>query len=301
MIELWQLRQRQSLPLAAKIEMSKKRIREWYEHWEGDVSVSFSGGLDSTVLLHLCRTIYPRIRAVFANTGLEYPENVRFVKTVPDVEIVRPDKSFQEVIEQYGYPLISKRVSRYVYECRHTKSTTLEKLRFDGIKPDGKFSPMSVLSKKWRKLIDAPFEISDRCCYYLKKKPLLKFKNPLLGTRADEGQQREKSYLLHGCNIFDAKKPVSTPLAFWTHNDIVQYLKEFSIPYSKLYDMGYRRSGCMFCMFGVHLEKEPNRFQRMKITHPKLWNFCINKLNLKEPLDFIGIPYKITEVQRLLV
>ena len=47
----------------------------------------------------------------------------------------------------------------------------------------------------------------------------------------------------------------------------------------------------MFCMFGVHLEKQPNRFQRMALTHPKQYAFCIHKLGCGAVLDFLGIPY----------
>lgn len=89
------LAQRQSLPLEAKIEMSKKRIREWYEHYDGDVYVAFSGGKDSTVLLHLVRSMYPDVEAVFSDTGLEYPEIREFVKTIDNVTWVKPKKNFK--------------------------------------------------------------------------------------------------------------------------------------------------------------------------------------------------------------
>lgn len=44
-------------------------------------------------------------------------------------------------------------------------------------------------------------------------------------------------------------------------------------------------------MFGCHLEKSPNRFERMKKTHPKQYDYCINKLKLGEVLDYIGVKY----------
>ncbi len=71
---LGDLRQMQSLPLQVKIRMTKERIRKWYEYWDGNVYVSFSGGKDSTVLLHIVRSLYPDVKAVFSDTGLEYPE-----------------------------------------------------------------------------------------------------------------------------------------------------------------------------------------------------------------------------------
>ena len=99
-------------------------------------------------------------------------------------------------------------------------------------------------------------------------------------------------YLRHGCNAFTFKNPVSNPLGFWRERDIWEYIKKENLTYSKICNMGEKRTGCMFCMFGVHLEKEPNRFQRMKVTHPKQWEYCIYKLNLKEPLDYINVPYE---------
>lgn len=143
------LRQLQSLPLRLKIMLTQQRIRDWYEHWDGQVYVSFSGGKDSTVLKHIVDSMYSDVPAVFVNTGLEYPEIQRFVREVkagkydcfnPDVEILRPEMRF--------------------------------------------------------------------------------------------------------------------------------------------------------CMFGAHLEKEPNRFQRMKVTHPKQYAYCMDKLGLREVLEYIGVPYE---------
>ena len=106
---LEELRQRQALPLAAKEMMTEVRIHEWQYNGNFGVEtgvVSFSGGKDSTVLLHIARKLYPNIPAVFSNTGLEYPEIQQFVKKFDNVTIVRPKMRFDEVISKYGYPLI---------------------------------------------------------------------------------------------------------------------------------------------------------------------------------------------------
>lgn len=79
-MKLYELRQKQSLPLESKIEMSLRRIKEWYSENQGAVYVAFSGGKDSTVLLHLVRSLYPEVPAVFVDTGLEYPEIREFVQ-----------------------------------------------------------------------------------------------------------------------------------------------------------------------------------------------------------------------------
>jgi len=111
------LRQLQSLPLDSKITMSEQRIMEWYEHFNGNVCISFSGGKDSTVLTHLVHGIYPDVPLVFANTGLEYPEIQKFARDM-GAEFVRPKMSFSEVISTYGYPIISKEVAEAIYFAR---------------------------------------------------------------------------------------------------------------------------------------------------------------------------------------
>ena len=119
------LKELQALPLERKIQISQARIIEWYQRWNGNVVVSFSGGKDSTVLLHLVRTIYPDVRAVFSNTGLEYGEIQRFVQSFPNVDIVTPKMRFDQVISSYGYPLIGKEVAEAIYYARRLRSQSV--------------------------------------------------------------------------------------------------------------------------------------------------------------------------------
>lgn len=101
--------------------MTVERIRGWYEHYNGNVAVSFSGGKDSVVLLDIARNHWMcgyDIKAVFVDTGLEYPEIRKFVKTFDNVEIIRPKMNFVEVIKKYGYPIISKEISMILYYAR---------------------------------------------------------------------------------------------------------------------------------------------------------------------------------------
>lgn len=311
MLEKWQLHQRQTLPLEVKMELSQKKIREWYDHWNGEVYVAFSGGKDSTVLLHLTRSILPDVHAVFSDTGLEYPEIKEFVKSIPNVHIVRPKKSFKQVIDEYGYPVVSKKIAYFVSQLQNPTEKNIESrhLRLTGYTSTGNYCPTLKLPKKWHKLIDAPFKVSDRCCDYTKKNPLKEYakksgKKAIVGVMAEESSRREHQYLQHGCNIYRDSDPISSPMAFWTEQDVLRYLRDYNVPYASVYGdivedengklstTGEKRTGCMFCMFGAHLEKGENRFQRMKRTHPQLWDYCINKLGLREVLDFIEVKYE---------
>ena len=130
----------------------------------------------------------------------------------------------------------------------------------------------------------------------MKKQPMKDYhkktgRHPFIGQMASDSRQRKINYYKHGCNAFSGTIQ-SNPLGFWLEEDVWTYLKDK--PYSKIYDMGHKRTGCTFCMFGVHMEKEPNRFQLMKETHPKLYDYCINKLGCGKVLDYIGVKYENT-------
>lgn len=339
------LKQMQSLPLDAKIIMTKQRIRQWYEYWDGMVYVGFSGGIDSTVLKHIVDSMYNDVPSLFVNTGLEYPEIQRFVKDIKDgrfgtyfntdIVIVRPDMRFDEVLSKHGYPIISKSASHAIKIAKRNPNGNVMKNLFDP-NNKGRFG-----FYKWKFLIDSPFHISDECCNVMKKAPAKKYakqtgRYPILGTMADESSLRYSSWLKTGCNAFDGKSPSSQPMSFWTKQDVLHYIKKYDLPYCPVYgyivpkpneawpeeqltvfDMlgdyeevdltttGCDRTGCIFCMFGCHLEKQPNRFQKLKETHPRQYEYCINGgemvdgkwqpskegLGLGKVLDYIGVKY----------
>ena len=338
------LQQMQSLPLEAKIIMTERRIRDWIDYWNGDVYVSFSGGKDSTVLKHIVDQMGYDIPAVFVNTGLEYPEIQQFVREVKagkydcfnsNVEILRPEMRFDEVIREYGYPVGSKRIALNIEYGRKAKERG-DMQKFDeyvhGLrygKKDGKEYRFMPVPEQLMPLVDSKFKISNKCCDVMKKNPLHKYqlitgRKTIMATMACESKQREAGWIKTGCNGFEMKDPKSKPMSFWTEQDILHYIKKFNVPYCPVYGeiqvkaktdaidgqinlidylgdygpedtletTGCSRTGCMFCMFGCHLEKEPNRFQRMKETHPKQYAYCMDKLGLKEVLEYIGVPYE---------
>mgnify|MGYP001717804972 FL=1 len=306
-MNLNELRILQNYPLEMKIERTKQRIREWVDYYgENGTYISFSGGKDSTVLLDIVRSIYPNIEAVFINTGLEYPEIYKFVKTFKSVTILKPEMNFKQVINTYGYPVISKENSQYIYEIRHSTKKMRQRRLYGDSK--GRFK----LPNKYHYLIDAPFEISNKCCEVMKKRPVKKFeketgKVPIIGTMAEESSLRQQSYLQHGCNAFESKRPVSTPLGFWKQQDVLEYIYKNDLKIASVYGeviedknlldectystTGCERTGCIYCLYGIQCDTTPNRIQRLKKTHTKQYNYCINKLKLGEVLDYIGVKY----------
>lgn len=304
MRDIRELKYMQSLPLELKIEMTAERIDGWYEHFDGNVAVSFSGGKDSTVLLDIARNHFrghKDIEAVYVDTGLEYPEIRQFVKTFENVTILRPKMRFYDVIKEYGYPIISKEIAMIIYYARAggtTGSYCMNKL--DGkLLYQGKPSPYNCT--KWKPLLNTDFKISDKCCNIMKKQPAHDYaiktgKKMMLATLAVESRLREQKWLQHGCNGFDMKYPKSTPMAFWTEQDVLEYIYKNNLPIAEPYGdvvltecqltfdgekckyatTGCDRTGCIYCAFGAHLSKGKMRFQRLKETHPKLYDYCLN-------------------------
>ena len=403
--EMWELQQMQALRLKMKIKLTQSRIRQWVnEFGEDGVYISFSGGKDSTVLLDIARKMYPEIKAVYVDTGLEYPEIKHFVKGFDNVEIIRPEMVFKDVIIKYGYPMISKEVSECVQGARKYLTSILDEntiaRQTDSIviptfmtSSRGKgntqkeiipsvdeesFKKMSrgdtttsiedyeelanILNERmltrqgganqrlaimlgwltkdkehpiqanipskdrsqfslerYKYFLEAPFEISNKCCNVMKKKPAHTYsrksgKKPITAQMAAESRLRTQKWLQSGCNAFDAKNPISNPMSFWTEQDVLLYIKQNNLELCSVYgdivedltgteevegqltisdlegfeDMGLfdakrlplkttgcTRTGCMLCGFGCHLEKSPNRFERMAETHSKLLDYVM--------------------------
>lgn len=286
-----ELNERLSWNLDQKIDHSLGAIEQFYNEMNGKIYVSFSGGKDSTVLLHLVRRIYPDAIAVFVNTGKEFPEIQQFVKTIPNVIWVRPKMNFSQVVDKYGFPYPSKEVAQKIHEIRTTKSEKLyNKRMFGDANGNGK------ISEKWKRLINTDFLYSNQCCNKLKKQPVKTYEklsgnHPIVGTMVSESRLRNTQYLKTGCNILEGTRPMGKPISIWSEDDIWGYIHRFNIPYSDIYNKGYERTGCYDCMFGCNMDKGETRFQRLALTHPVLWKHSMYKDGVAAVLKQEGVDY----------
>lgn len=364
MTDLYQM---QSLPLRSKIIMTKQRIQAWYDYFDGDVYVSFSGGKDSTVLVDLVHNVcgLTDVPLVYIDTGLEYPELRNFVKSYGDkVTWIKPKKNFKEVITEYGYPFISKEVSESVGDARNTvKKQLANKLENETPKQaytrmvksgdidinsipyrtrnllgwnesNGKASIEPVKKsfyccEKYEFLLGSEIKFHSKCCDVMKKGPAKTYgketgRKPMTATMASESRLRTLKWLKNGCNGFNMKSPISNPMSFWTEQDVLLYIKENNLPIASVYGdivedvsgteevqgqltmsdvwegaelfdakrpllktTGAKRTGCIFCGYGCHLEKPgEGRFEMLKVTHPKIYEYIF------KPEEEGGLGYK---------
>ncbi len=212
---------------------------------------------------------------------------------------------FKDVILNEGYPILSKNISRQIGDVQRLGQDCWAARCFDG-RETGMYD-----MRRWKYVLSAPYKVSNKCCEIMKKRPAHRFTKlsglmPIIGTMACESRQRKTEWLHNGCNAFNKKNPSSQPMSFWTEQDVLECLVKYEIPYSsvygnimrdkkgKWYTTGYSRTGCIFCGYGCHLEQEPNRFQMLKETHPKIWNYCMKSvedggLGMREVLEYIGV------------
>ena len=74
----------------------------------------------------------------------------------------------------------------------------------------------------------------------MKKSPAHRYqketgRRPITATMAAESQSRRQQWMQSGCNAFASKEPISNPMAFWTEQDVLEYLVRYEIPYCPVY------------------------------------------------------------------
>jgi hypothetical protein len=128
---------------------------------------------------------------------------------------------------------------------------------------------------------------------------------PYLGLMASEGGQREKALLMHGCNYFGKTTVRSCHLALFTRQDLLTLALELNVPVPEIYGVIERRpdgtlyttraqcTGCYMCGFGIHIEKRPHRFDRLREDNPKEWEFWMYKMGWSKVLTYIGVDWEM--------
>ena len=277
------LNKRMKYSLDYKIILAKTRINAAImTYGVNNCYVSFSGGKDSAVLSHLILSMGYKLEHVFSNTRLEYPDCVRFAhewcrKKGVKLTVILPDIMPYEVWKKYGYPMFSKEIANILERVRTHKTVNPKKLK---------------RVKNFLKYKDV--KISERCCYYLKKKPIIGWqkrsnkKVAIMGVRAEESRVRRTVWVRKGC-IYETKDQVVVhPIIFLTEKDVWDYVKRFKIRLASIYYNGVKRNGCYCCGFGCHLNDE-NNFVKLKKLNPKLWENVMNHLGFAKVCKQCGV------------
>ena len=327
----------QALPYEVKVKRAERRAFEFIEKLDdmglnAHVSV---GGLDSIVLLMFLQKIGIDIPAISVS-ALE-DRSIQKIHKELGVIPIKPGKSKTEILQEFGFPVISKKIAGKIDTLQHPteKNKTVRHAIITGeCGAQGHFAKNSRMKmpQKWLELFAgyenenegvnyqiAPFLVSNKCCLYMKEKPCDEWakqnnSKPFLGLMASEGGQREDALTEHGCNYFGKGVIRSAPFAPFLRNDLLQLALDLGAPIpeiygeikkdedGQLYTTGAQRTGCSMCGFGVHMEKRPHRFDRLRERNPKEWEFWMyrcctdpktgEKYGWGRVLDYIGVEWK---------
>lgn len=298
----------QALPYEVKVKRAEIRAYEFLEELDrrglnAHVSV---GGLDSIVLLLFLRSIGIDVPAVSVSS-LE-DKSIQKIHKVLGIEIVKPGKSKVQVLNEVGFPVISKKIAGRIDTLQHPteKNKTVRHAIITGeCGAQGHFAKNSRMKmpQKWLKLFGGyenenegvdyripDFLVSNKCCKYMKEDPCDRWakehnSRPFLGLMASEGGQREEALTDHGCNYFGKTVIRSAPFAPFLRQDILQLAVDLKAPVPEIYGTIERkpdgtlytteaqRTGCSMCGFGVHMEKRPHRFDQLRDRNWKEWEF----------------------------
>lgn len=327
------------------------------------------GGLDSITLLIWLKSIGIDVPGISVS-GVE-DKSIQKVHKALGVEIVKSYKTKTEVINEMGFPVISKRIAGKIDMLQHPtedNKTVRHAIITGECGKQGHYAKNSrmKLPQIWLRLFGGyenenegvgyqkpDFKVSNDCCYWLKEKPCddwAKQHNsfPYLGLMASEGGQREEALVEHGCNYYGSTVTRSAPFAIFMRQDILMLALEMNqwylsnteifeelyykqpysrdkegkrIPYEplksiipdiygeilcsqngKLYTTKAQRTGCSMCGFGIHKEKRPHRFDRLRESNPREWHYWMYEVCTDETtgehygwgrvLDYIGVEWE---------
>lgn len=284
------------MPMNDKIIYSNNKIEEFL-NWCNDneyeeISISFSGGKDSTVLLDLLTKVHKSIKSkiyivpVYAmeitfpstlkfirNTILEYKKKNKYIK---DLELFAPKLPWNQILHEKGFPIFSKQISVILNRLKRTNSKTgISRWAFSML-PTSRFmiskSRLFLLDesflRKWNEIDDLNFNhfFSEKCCDFVKGTLKHDSRPSFVGTLALESEFRKRSWFNHGCNILNKTKPLSRPLSIWNEKDIWKYIRTYKLNINEAYNynhslaeneqkLHFNRLGCTSCPFGSHIEE----------------------------------------------
>lgn len=271
---------KQQMPYEFKKNYAYKKAWEFFDECNKrglncHVSV---GGLDSITLFIFLKKIGIDVPGI--SVSVLEDKSIQKVHDQLGIIKLKPYKSKVEVINEFGFPVISKEVASKIEllqnpspdnaTVRHAIMTG-ETGEYGGYRKDTRMK----LPQRWLELFGgpenenegvnyktAPFKVSAKCCYYLKEKPCddwAKEHNsvPYLGLMASEGGRREKSLMINGCNYFGKSTIRSAPFAIFYRQDILKLALELDVPVPALIGYGKvtRKNGSSGCTDAVLIRK----------------------------------------------
>lgn len=314
---------------------------EIWSRYNANVHISVGGLDSITLLLFIRSLGYDEIPAISVSSLEDISiqrihKELGVIRIPPSRDKNGKIYTKHRILQEFGFPVISKEKAAKIEHLQNPtpNNATIRHAIITG--ETGEYGGWQInsrmkLPQKWLELFGGyenanegtdyqipPFLVSSQCCYWLKEKPAddwAKEHNsyPYLGLMACEGGRREKALKMHGCNYYGKSTMRSAPFAIFNRQDILQLALDLNVPVPEIYGTIERkpdgtlyttkaqRTGCSMCGFGIHIESRPHRFDRLRETNPKAWEYwmkhvCIDSKGIEygwgRVLNYIGIGWE---------
>lgn len=236
--------------MTPKVDLSRMVIQKAFsEHDPRKCAVACSFGKDSMAVLHMIRQVQPNILVVYENTGVEYPQTLRFRDRMVKewdlnfIEARSKDWTFWKCVKKYGFP------------------NSVRSNQKGGHNP--------------------------QCCAKLKEDPAMAVfvdhGTELVFTGLTAAESHNRKLFFMRCGEYYFAKTTNLwkchPIASWTANEVLAYHRDLDIPLNPLYEeFPGVRVGCMPCT-GYRFWPEV-----MAKTTPKMYRH-IQKMRGQELID----------------
>lgn len=234
-----------------KVQVAIDRLKA-FEPPEG-YYLAFSGGKDSVVIKALADMAKVKYDAHYNITSVDPPELVQFIKKFEDVQIDKPrDKNGKQItmwnlIPKKRYP--PTRIARYCCQA---------------LKEEQSNGRMTITGVRWAESANRKRNQGEVTIMKGKKHSLDRLVESGNFTATPRGgvvlnnDNEESRKMVEQC--YKLSTTVINPIIDWSNEDVWEFIREYNIPYCKLYDEGYKRLGCIGCPMGnnkAELEKYP--------------------------------------------
>lgn len=248
----------------------EKRAIEYLKSFEPETEpyyLCYSGGKDSDCIRILASLAGVKHDIVNNHTTVDAPETVRYIRSIPNIQIEYPEKTMWQLIEEKGMP--PTRLVRYC--CSE-------------LKEHGGKGRVKVTGVRWAE--SAKRAESAGVVKVIGKPKTVERIAEEMGL--DGRKNRQGGYVLNDDNdssrrfvemCYRTTSTMVNPIVDWSDEDVWEFLRHYGCQSNPLYECGYKRIGCIGCPHAscANKKREFARYPKYKENYIKAFDRMLKR------------------------